>query len=60
MHVLWWIGWTILTVGAIGNCAAAYMEYRSKEPIYLTLMKIFSLCFGIGGVLIGLSAKLGV
>jgi len=57
--LLWWIGWGILTVGAIGNLIAAYMEYRSREPVYLTLMKIFSLCFGVGGVLIGLSRGLG-
>jgi len=52
--MIFYFGWLLIAVSAVGNLTAAYMEWKSREPVYLTLMKIFSLLLGIGGVLVGL------
>jgi len=51
-------GWCLIGISGIGNTAAVIMEIKAKEPKYLTLMKIFSFLTGLGGVLVGLGAKI--
>ena len=52
-------GITLLGIGAIGICAAVLLEIKYHEPIYLLMMKIMPLFFGIGGVLLGIALARG-
>jgi len=56
--MLFQVGLTLIGLGGMGNCMAAYLEYKAGEPIYMTLMKIFSAMVGIGGGLCALATFL--
>jgi len=51
------IGWSLITIGALGTTGAVIMEYLAHEPIYLLIMKVTALCFGVGGALVGMANR---
>ena len=42
-------------MGTVGIVIAIVMELQTHEPVYLLLMKVAALLFGIGGPIIGLA-----
>jgi len=50
-------GFILVAVGAVGIIAAVVMEVHTQEPIYFLVMKMTCGFFGVGGAMIGLSAK---
>jgi len=49
-------GIALSAIGAVGIIVAIVMEVVTAEPIYFILMKATALCFGVGGILIGISS----
>lgn len=47
-------GIAFVAVAAVGIIIAIVMEIVTQEPVYLTVMKVAALLFGIGGPLIGI------
>jgi len=45
-----------LSVGAVAGVIAIVMELITQEPVYLIMMKVAALFFGVGGGLLGLRA----
>ncbi|RLJ03342.1 MAG: hypothetical protein DRP11_00935 [Candidatus Aenigmatarchaeota archaeon] len=52
--MIFYFGWLLIAISGVGSLTSAYMEWKKREPIYMVLMKIFSLLLGVGGVLVGL------
>lgn len=49
-------GIALSAIGAVGIIIAIVMEIVTGEPIYLIMMKATTGCFGVGGLLIGISS----
>ena len=49
-------GIALSAIGAVGITIAIVMEIVTGDPIYLILMKATAGCFGVGGLLIGISS----
>lgn len=49
-------GIVLSAIGAVGIVVAIVMEIVTAEPVYFTIMKATALCFGVGGILIGISS----
>lgn len=55
---IFYLGWLLIAIAGVGNIMAVYLELKSNEPVYLALMKVFSLLLAVGGVLVGIGGKL--
>ncbi|MBA7689056.1 hypothetical protein ES703_97550 [subsurface metagenome] len=44
----------LLGIGSIGIISAVIMEVKTREPVYMLMMKIFPWFFGVGAVLLGI------
>jgi len=53
--MLFQIGIVLIGIGGIGNCVAAWLEHKTGEPIYMSMMKVFSALVGVGGGLCALA-----
>ena len=49
-------GIALSAIGAVGIIIAIVFEVITAEPIYLIMMKATAGCFGVGGLLIGISS----
>ncbi len=45
----------IMALGTFGGIASVVLEIKTHEPIYHVVMKVSAICFGIGGVLLGVT-----
>ena len=50
------LGWAIVVIATTFLAIAVMMEYQAHEPKWALLMKISSVGFGIGGILVGLGS----
>ena len=50
------LGWAIVVIATTFLAIAVIMEYKAHEPRWALLMKISSVGFGIGGILVGLGS----
>jgi len=54
--MLFFTGLVIAAIGATTGAISVGAELTSHEPIYKVIMKASSICFGIGGLIMGLSS----
>lgn len=47
-------GLITMIIGVGGILVSVIMEIKTKEPVFLILMKVFPTVFGVGAVLYGL------
>jgi len=50
------LGWAIVVIATTFLAIAVIMEYKAHEPKWALLIKISSVGFGIGGILVGLGS----
>jgi len=54
--VLFFIGLIITAIGAISGAVSVGAELATHESKYAVIMKASTICFGVGGGIIGLSS----
>jgi len=53
----WVTGWILVTLAVVAGLTSVIMEAYAHEEIWMITMKLSSLAFGAGGIMVGLSRK---
>ena len=49
----------LLSISSIGIISSVIMEIKTREPVYMMMMKIFPWFFGVGAVLLAFAITTG-